>query len=366
NLNGLDTPHVAPPHDIRAVGKPTRMLVIGGAQQKRGGVDRAARHDDNVRRVRGDGPVLPDYNTGNFAAGCAGLEPLDIGVCHQPHVGIFQRRIYTEHLRIGLCIDQAWEAIAGVTSNALARMRVFFVEHHTERRMEGPQPSGGRILGQLLDAGLMTYRRMRRRSACGRVGGIFTALAVNVIPMLRLSVIRFQLVVLDRPRRRNSPVVFDGTEILAPKPEQRRAIKFRIAANAVVGVGVEWIAVSIVPDFFGLVFALNVYGAGAPVVLLAGHVVTAFQQENPLACRRQLAGESSATRARADDDHVIMTLMVHEVLRSYSGRYSAAHCGGGIWRRICDARRANDGRVVRQKPSLAEEPRSTPRSRSKF
>src|SRR5262249_34973334 len=107
---------------------------------------------------------------------------------------------------------------------------------------------------------------MRIRSASGRVGGIFAALAVDVIEMLRLGVIRFQLVVLDWPRRRNSAVVLEGAEILAPKPEQCCAIKFRIAANAVVGMRVEWIAVAVVPDFFGLVFALDVYDARAPVV----------------------------------------------------------------------------------------------------
>ena len=116
----------------------------------------------------------------------------------------------------------------------------------------------------------MTYGRVRISSACGWVGGVFAALAVDVIAMLRLGVIRFQVVVLDWPRWRDTAVVFDAAEILASKPEQRRAIKFRIAANAVVGVRVEWIAVAVVPGFFGLVFALDVYSVRAPVVLLAG------------------------------------------------------------------------------------------------
>jgi hypothetical protein len=74
---------------------------------------------------------------------------------------------------------------------------------------------------------------------------------------------------------------------------------------------VERIAVTVVPDFFRLVFALNVYGARAPVVLLARHIVAALQQENPLAGRRQLAGESPAAGPGADDDHVVMALIVH-------------------------------------------------------
>src|SRR6516164_11099001 len=103
--------------------------------------------------------------------------------------------------------------------------------------------------------------------------------------MLRLGVIRFQFVVLDWPRRRNPAVVFDGAEILAPKPEERRAKEFCIAADAVVSVRVKRIAVPVLPDFFGLILTLNVYGLCAPIVLLARHVVTALQQENPLAGR---------------------------------------------------------------------------------
>ena len=106
-------------------------------------------------------------------------------------------------------------------------------------------------------------------------------------------------------------MVFDGAEILAPKPEERRTKEFCIAADAVVGVRVKRIAVSVLADFFGLIFTLNVYGLRAPVVLLARYIVTALQQENPLAGRRQLASERPAAGAGADDDHVVMPFIVH-------------------------------------------------------
>jgi hypothetical protein len=105
--------------------------------------------------------------------------------------------------------------------------------------------------------------------------------------------------------------MFDGAKVLAAKPEQSGSIKLGIAANAVVRMGVEWIAVSIMPDFFGLVFPLNVYGAGAPVVFFARHVLTALEQKNPLPGRRQLSGERPAAGAGADDDHVIVPFIVH-------------------------------------------------------
>jgi len=65
------------------------------------------------------------------------------------------------------------------------------------------------------------------------------------------------------------------------------------------------------PEFLRLIFAVNVYGEGAPVVLFARHVITALQQQNPLPGRRQLTGERPAAGTGADDDYVIVPFIVH-------------------------------------------------------
>ena len=43
-------PHVMPPDHIRAVGETLGLFVVGRSEQQRGGVDRAAGDDDDVRR----------------------------------------------------------------------------------------------------------------------------------------------------------------------------------------------------------------------------------------------------------------------------------------------------------------------------
>src|SRR5262249_18352402 len=130
--------------------------------------------------------------------------------------------------------------------------------------------------------------------------------------------------------------------------------------DAVVGVRMEFLALAIMPDFFGLVLPLDIHGASAPIVFFARDVVAALQEENSLAGRRQLPGECPAASARTDDDHVIMPFIVHEVLRSYSGKYNAVCCCGGIWRRRRGAHRTSDGRLGRRKALREWARRSTP------
>jgi hypothetical protein len=61
-------------------------------------------------------------------------------------------------------------------------------------------------------------------------------------------------------------------EVLFAQAKQRGAIKFGVAADVVIGVGVQLFAILVVPDFFCLVFSLKIDGAGAPVVFFSGNV----------------------------------------------------------------------------------------------
>jgi hypothetical protein len=80
-------------------------------------------------------------------------------------------------------------------------------------------------------------------------------------------------------------VVADLAEIFPAHAEQRRAVEFGVAADLVVGVRVELVAIAVTPHLFRLVLALDVDGARIPVVLLARHVVAALEHENALAAR---------------------------------------------------------------------------------
>ena len=115
----------------------------------------------------------------------------------------------------------------------------------------------------------MADRRVAGRARWRRLGGILAAIAVHLVEVLGLQVVRLELVVGDRPGRRDAAVVPELAEVLLAQPEQRRAVELGVAADVVVGVRVELLAVPIAPDLLGLVLALDVDGLRVPVVLLA-------------------------------------------------------------------------------------------------
>ena len=83
-------------------------------------------------------------------------------------------------------------------------MRILLVQHDAERHVKRPEPSLDQVVVQLLDARLVADRRIRVRRARPGIGGIDAAFAVNMVQVLGLGVIRLQLVVADRPRRRDA------------------------------------------------------------------------------------------------------------------------------------------------------------------
>jgi hypothetical protein len=70
----------------------------------------------------------------------------------------------------------------------------------------------------------------------------------------------------------------------------------------------ELFAVLIAPDFFGLVPAFEIDGAGIPVVFLARYVIAALQKQDALAARCQFMGQGAAAGAGAYNDHIEMAL----------------------------------------------------------
>jgi len=93
--------------------------------------------------------------------------------------------------------------------------------------------------------------------------------------------------------------------LLSAQAEERRAVEFGVAADVVIGMRVQLPAVRVAPDFLGVVLAFEVDGASAPVVLLAGHVVPALEDQDPLARAGQRPGERAAARAGPDDRDVV-------------------------------------------------------------
>src|SRR6516164_1256955 len=99
----------------------------------------------------------------------------------------------------------------------------------------------------------MADRRPGIGCACPRLTRILTSIAVYLVELFCLHVVGLEVVVADRPGRRNATVVANLTEILFAQAEQSSAVKLRVATDVVVGVGMKVLAFGIEPRFTGVV-----------------------------------------------------------------------------------------------------------------
>ncbi len=232
---------------------------------------------------------------------------------------MFQRRIDRAHLRVRFCRDKARETVAGAAADTFARLRVAFVEHDAKRRMKWAQAKTSEIIGKLLQPRLVADRRVRVAGARRRLGGVFAAVAVHMIEPLRLGVVGLHVVVVDRPGGRQTAMVLDLAKVFLPKTKQRGPEEFGIAADVVVGVRMELIAIFVVPFLRGLIFPFEIDCAWIPVVFFTRHIAAAFENQDLFSRRRKLVRKRAASGAAANDDNVIV-ICCHGSLREVRER----------------------------------------------
>src|SRR5215510_3016110 len=168
---------------------------------------------------------------------------------------------------------------------------------------------------QMLNALLVTDCRILVRRAGPGLRRIFTAIPVHLVEVFSLGVVRLQFVITNRPSRRNAAVMTNLAKIFFAQTKQRRTIKLGVPAYVVICVRMKLLTIRVTPGFLRVVPGFEVNGARAPVVLLARYVITALKQQNLLAGWREFVSQRAATRARADDDHVVMIVRRHDWLR---------------------------------------------------
>src|SRR5947207_15191574 len=105
--------------------------------------------------------------------------------------------------------------------------------------------------------------------------------------------------------------MFELAKILLAQAKERGAVELGIAADVIVGVRVERLAVLVEPALLSVVARLHVDGERAPILRLAADVITALDQENSLARRREAVSERPASRAGPNDDDVKMVVGCH-------------------------------------------------------
>ena len=225
--------HVAPADEARRVRQAVRMRRCRRSQQQRGGVDRAARHDDERRAHAERLAVALDFD---------GLDASSAGVGQQAGAracsstastfGCVDRRVNAARLRVALRPHPARETSctcrrarsrpARPAESARAAAATDAAPAHAARRRSPPSAAS---------AGSARTETVR-----GRLRRIDAGLPVHVIQPLGPIVVRRERVVVDRPGRRHAVDVLAVLKVLAPQAIQHAAPELRVAADAVVRV----------------------------------------------------------------------------------------------------------------------------------
>ena len=160
---------------------------------------------------------------------------------------MLQRRVYTNGLRVGLGVDETGMTIAGIAADAGTPARVLLIDFDPEWHMKGLQTCTLKIVGQVLNALLVTDGWIF--VGCTRVGfsWIFAAVSVDLVKMFGFGVVRFELVVADGPGWRRAAVMLEFAKVFLAQAKQGRAVKLCIAAHEVVCVRMQRATPGVVP-----------------------------------------------------------------------------------------------------------------------
>ncbi len=84
----------------------------------------------------------------------------------------------------------------------------------------------GEVIGQLLDTRLMGNRRVGIGRAARWLGGVFAPRPMHLVQVLRFRIIRFHLLVADRPGGRNTVVMAQFAEIFLALAVEGSSVEF--------------------------------------------------------------------------------------------------------------------------------------------
>jgi hypothetical protein len=245
------------------------VLVVGRRQEQLGRVRRPTRDDHDAGGEDLALTRVVDLHLGDGDARRVGVQPNGGGVGQQGDVRLFQRRAHAVDLGVGLGVQRAREAVAERAADARAVGQVRLVEQHTAGRVERVEAGGGEVVGELLDPGFVRQCREGVGSARRWLGRVLAAGAVHLVELLGLRVVGLHLVVGDRPGGRDAVVVAQLAEVLSAQAVERGAVELGGAADEVVDLGLERLALGVVPGVGRDVAAVDEHVLGRPVGGLA-------------------------------------------------------------------------------------------------
>ena len=213
------------------------MAVAGRLQEDLGAVGRSRADAPRPRRSTPRAAVPLDDDPRHGAARRVGLQPHHLGVDQQGDVGLVEQRAHRDDLGVGLGVHQARVAVAPGAADAGAAAPVGLVEHDPDRSGEGMVAARLEGVADLLQAGLVADRRPRIGLGPVALGRVLIPGAVHLVEPLGLGVPRLEVVVAERPGRRQPVHVLDLPEVLGPQPVEGGAVELGRAARRSSGPG---------------------------------------------------------------------------------------------------------------------------------
>ncbi len=264
--------HVVAADLVGGVGESVGVLLAGRGEEQLGRVCRAARDDDDVRRVRlrFAAPLAPRPPV-TVSARSVRVQLHGLGAGQQGDVGVLQSRAARRAPR-----RRTWRGRGRGSRRRWrsARMRCRACSSSfsitPQGAWNGMQALGRKVVGQLLDPGLVGDRRERVLGACRGLGRILAAGAVDLVELLGLGVVGLELLVGDRPGRGDAVVVSKLAEVLRAEAVERGPVELRRAADEVVHLRLERLPVRVVPGVLGDVAIVDEDRLGGPVLRLRG------------------------------------------------------------------------------------------------
>src|SRR6266699_1867145 len=153
-------------------------------------------------------------------------------------------------------------------------------------------------------------RMQRNRGRACRLRLALARLSMHAVDSFHRLIVGLQVLVADRPRRRDSSLVFDHSEVLAAEPLQGGAVDLRVPSDEIVDAWMERLARRIQPDLAWLVALLIEDCLGNPVLRFLWQVVATLQQQDTHATVAQRVGKGTATHACPNNEDVVVVLHV--------------------------------------------------------
>ena len=120
------------------------------------------------------------------------------------------------------------------------------------------------------------------------------------------AVVGLEVGVDKRPGRGDAAFVMKDAEVFGAQTKECGTVDLCLATDKVGLLGVERLIVFVEPDVFGVIVIVDEDGGRAPVEFFLREEGTALEDEDALACLREVKGECASAGSASNDDGIVL------------------------------------------------------------